>query len=42
MVDREDPAVAGDVPIHFVVVGEESKLAIGGVRDDVRVAPEEM
>ena len=27
------------VPIDFVVVGEESKLAIGGVRDDVSVAP---
>ena len=39
MVDREDPAVVGDVPIDFVVVGEESKLAMGGVRDDVSVAP---
>jgi len=24
LVDTEDPAVAGDVPIHFVVVGEKS------------------
>ena len=39
MVDGEDPAVAGDASLHFVVVGEKSKLAIGGIRDDVGAAP---
>jgi len=29
VVDGEDPAVAADVPIHFLGGGEKSKLAIG-------------
>jgi hypothetical protein len=35
---RKGPAVAGDIPMHFVVVGEKAKLAVGGVSDHVPMA----